>query len=114
MAQIIRPGSEPLQAPWKMEWTDREELRKVMLDGGFKEGKLEIYEKDAFYEGDDWDDLAERLKPGPIALAKAHGWSEEEVGRIEEVMKDVLKGYAGERDGKLKIPMMAYVAKCVK
>jgi hypothetical protein len=115
MSEIIRPGQPSLEVPVKMQWAEKEELREVLTQGGFEEGKVEVGELEVYFEADDVEDLANRLATmGPAGLAKAQGWNEEEIGRIEGVLASVLGEFTKEVGGKVRVPMVAWIAKATK
>jgi hypothetical protein len=113
MLEEIRPGQR-LEVPSKFEWEDGRELNDLMVKAGFNQSRVEVYELPVWFEADNAKDLANRVVVAPVGLAKAQGWSEEDIGRMEDVLARHLKDVVSEFDGKVRVTMVAWVAKCRK
>ncbi|ORY15270.1 S-adenosyl-L-methionine-dependent methyltransferase [Clohesyomyces aquaticus] len=93
VSKTLRPGTPP--PPPVVNWNDGTQLKKVMLEAGFEEGKMRVEKSEAWAKTRDvrrWAELAWAFLGGMA------GWRESDEERWEEgidMLEKLLKGSEG-------------------
>ena len=110
---VLRPDLPPFKMPVSDVWREGAYMKKVLVEGGFEEAKVDVEEQEVWADAEDLKAFAGRCWEQFSLVGK--GWKAEEKERWTEVVAEKLpeaKGFMwdGDWEGGAKIWMLANVA----
>lgn len=108
VARIIRPHEEPYSWNIPDEWNRGSYLMGILEDAGFGHN-VEVRSVPSLIEAKTLDEMVENMMPFKDMFYK--GYSEEELARVPDLLKDELKKLTAfkEEENRVKVDMVAWV-----
>ncbi|KIX10100.1 uncharacterized protein Z518_01181 [Rhinocladiella mackenziei CBS 650.93] len=114
-AEEIRPGQPSPRLPFEDAWFKDSHLTNIFQKAGFR--SVEVHQKDSVYTSGSIGDMAQILSEMMATMLKLQGWTDDEMGRLPDALKNAFGGYTEGLvvdENKVQLRMMANVAVCAK